>query len=64
MKLGSVIDPNIREESNLWKGFAENSITKNGSANPPSKIILPKGFPCQVDNLELTSNVPTIDFFD
>ena len=28
--LGFVVDPNTREESNLWKGFAENSITKNG----------------------------------
>jgi hypothetical protein len=28
---GHVIDPNTREESNLWAGFAENSITKNGS---------------------------------
>jgi adenine-specific DNA-methyltransferase len=50
-KLGYVIDPNTRQESNLWKGFAENSITKNGPANPPSEITLPKGFPCLAENL-------------
>lgn len=46
-KFGYVIDPNTREESNLWAGFAENSITKNGPRNPPSEILLPIGFPIQ-----------------
>jgi len=58
-----VIDPNTREESNLWKGYAENSITKNGSANPPSYIELRAGFPCKSENLELPTNVPNEDFF-
>ena len=44
-KFGYVIDPNTREESNLWSGFAENSITKNGPRNPPSEVLLPVGFP-------------------
>ena len=43
--LGHTVDPNIREESNLWKGFAENSITKNGPANPPTEVTLPGGLP-------------------
>ena len=47
MKLSYVVDPNTREKSNLWKGFAENSITKNGPGNPPSEINLPIGFPCK-----------------
>ncbi len=51
--LGHVVDPNTRENSNLWKGFAENSITKNGSGNPPSEVILPIGFPCIVDEIDL-----------
>jgi adenine-specific DNA-methyltransferase len=42
---GYVVDPNTRTESNLWSGFAENSITKNGPANPPSEVVLPAGFP-------------------
>ena len=41
----STIDPNIEETSKLFKDQIENSITKNGPANPPSKINLPVGFP-------------------
>ncbi len=59
MALGNVIDPNTREESNLWAGFAENSITKNGPGNPPSEIELPAGFPCTVEKLSLpASDIP------
>ncbi len=58
-KFGFVIDPNTREESNLWNGYAENSITKNGPKNPPSEIVLPQGFPVQVDTLRLeVSEIP------
>jgi adenine-specific DNA-methyltransferase len=61
--LGHVVDPNTREQSNLWKGFAENSITKNGPGNPPSDVDLPIGFPCLTDTLDLpTSDVPA-DFY-
>ena len=62
-RLGYVIDPNTREESNLWKGYAENSITKNGAGNPPSEVILPKGFPVKVEHLDLSRNEPKSDFF-
>lgn len=62
--LGHVVDPNTREESNLWKGFAENSITKNGPANPPSEINLPVGFPCSKENLDLPHNKPPNEFFE
>jgi DNA modification methylase len=56
---GHVVDPNTREESNLWAGFAENSITKNGPANPPSEIELPVGFPISVESIDLPpSEVP------
>ena len=41
----TVIDPNIEETSKLFNDQIENSITKNGPANPPSKITLPVGFP-------------------
>ena len=63
-RLGNVIDPNTREESNLWKGFAENSITKNGPANPPSEVELPVNFPCQTTTLDLPANKPPEAFFD
>jgi adenine-specific DNA-methyltransferase len=41
----SVIDPNIEESSKLFREEIENSITKNGPANPPSTVDLPAGFP-------------------
>lgn len=41
----SVIDPNIEEGSKLFRDQIENSITKNGPANPPSTVTLPVGFP-------------------
>jgi adenine-specific DNA-methyltransferase len=53
---GYVVDPNTRQESNLWAGIAENSITKNGAANPPSEVELPIGFPVEVDHIELPSS--------
>ncbi len=63
--LGHVVDPNTREESNLWKGFAENSITKNGSGNPPSEVELPKGFPIGTqESICLDSNTPSDEFFE
>lgn len=62
-KLGHVIDPNTRQQSNLWKGYAENSITKNGSANPPSEINLPAGFPCKVGQLDLPKSSMPEEFF-
>jgi len=58
-ELGHVVDPNTRNESNLWKGFAENSITKNGPGNPPSEVTLPAGFPCSEPSIRLApSDVP------
>ena len=53
LKVGYVVDPNTREDSNLWAGFAENSITKNGAGNPASEIELPVGFPVEAGELQL-----------
>ena len=53
IELGYVVDPNTRGESNLWKGIAENSITKNGPGNPPSVIELPRGFPTTLETMSL-----------
>jgi len=64
VSLGYVVDPNTRQESNLWKGFAENSITKNGPGNPPSEILLPIGFPVKTDTLDLDINSPSQGFYD
>lgn len=51
VKINSVVDPNIGEDSKVNRDFAENSITKNGFKNPPSIVELPKGFPCEAENL-------------
>jgi len=61
--LGYVVDPNTRKESNLWKGFAENSITKTGPGNPPSEITLLAGFPCVVSELDLDSSEVEPNYF-
>lgn len=46
----TVIDPNIEESSKLYRDEIENSITKNGPANPPSKVLLPAGFPAAFED--------------
>ena len=61
--LQHIIDPNTREESNLWKGYAENSITKNGPGNPPCVIELPKNFPCKSQELEIPKTVVNDEYF-
>jgi adenine-specific DNA-methyltransferase len=45
----AVIDPNIPETSKLFKDFIENTIVKNGPANPVGDITLPPGFPADFD---------------
>ena len=47
----NIVDPSIESDSNILNTFAENSITKNGSKNPPSVITLKKGFPCEIQTL-------------
>lgn len=43
--IGRVVDPNTREDSNLWRGVADNNINKNNPANPPAIFTIPIGFP-------------------
>jgi len=50
--IGDVIDPNTREDSNLWKGLADNNINKNNPRNPPVLVTLPAGFPSAEETLE------------
>ncbi|MBH0130556.1 site-specific DNA-methyltransferase [Salinibacterium sp. NK8237] len=51
----SVIDPNIGEDSKLYRAQIENSITKNGPANPPSEVELPVGFPANFASGQISS---------
>jgi len=50
MPAPDVIDPNIEEGSKLYNEQIENSITKNGPANPPSEVRLPIGFPATFES--------------
>jgi adenine-specific DNA-methyltransferase len=52
-RINPTIDPAVEEGSKLLRDFAENSIVKNGNANPASVIELPIGFPCEVDAIDL-----------
>lgn len=64
LKLQRIVDPNTREDSNLHRGYAENSITKNGAGNPPSIVTLPVGFPCSVEELTLAPTEVPPSFFE
>ena len=44
-----VIDPNIPKDSKLFNEFIENTIVKNGPANPIGEILLPVGFPADFE---------------
>lgn len=60
--INNIVDPNTKEDSKILRDFAENSITKNGAKNPPSEIILPKGFPCEVETLKVSVPI-NVDLF-
>ena len=45
-----VIDPSVPEKSKLFLEEIINTIVKNGPKNPVQKVILPEGFPCEVNN--------------
>lgn len=51
-----VIDPNIDETSKLFNEEIKNTITKNGPKNPPSKVILPIGFPAEIESGTIRKN--------
>ena len=51
LHMNNVVDPTTATDSKIRNSFAENSITKNGFKNPPSEILLPKGFPCESESL-------------
>lgn len=62
--VGRVIDPNTREDSNLWKGIADNNVNKNNPANPPDVIELPAGFPCAEESLSYAKKSVDDAFFE
>ncbi|MGY1458435.1 site-specific DNA-methyltransferase [Luteimonas sp. A534] len=61
-RINPTVDPSVDEGSKLLRDFAENSIIKNGSANPASAIELPIGFPCEVDTLDIPASTSAEEF--
>lgn len=45
----SIIDPNTKEDSKLFKDQIRNTIVKNGRKNPKSILKLPAGFPANFE---------------
>lgn len=43
------VDPNVPKSSKIYRPEIRNTIVKNGPKNPPSKIVIPKGFPAAFD---------------
>lgn len=62
--IGYVIDPNTREDSNLWKGLVDNNINKNSPANPPDLIELPIGFPSSEETIFYSKKILDDSFFE
>lgn len=62
IKPNNIVDPNIDESSKIQRDFAENSIIKNGAKNPPTRIKLPVGFPCEVESLNLSPSENLTEF--
>lgn len=46
----NLVDPNVDESSKLFNNKIVNTIVKNGSKNPISKVVLPIGFKANFDN--------------
>lgn len=55
-KQGSIIDPNIDDDSKLTNDKISNTIVKNGPKNPVSDILIPAGFPASFDNGTILPN--------
>lgn len=62
--VGRVVDPNTREDSNLWKGVADNNINKNNAANPPAIFTIPIGFPSKEETFFYKGKSVDQEFFE
>ena len=58
----SVIAPDIKE-GKLFKSHIINTAVKNGKANPPNIVTLPKGFPSEVNELLLPQSKVSQEFY-
>ncbi|CAH1537851.1 Type III restriction-modification system EcoP15I enzyme mod [Vibrio jasicida] len=59
----NLVDPNVDESSKLFKNKIINTIVKNGSKNPISKVVLPIGFKANFDNGVIKARNDSYPFF-
>lgn len=64
VSINDIVDPNTDKNSKILRDFAENSITKNGPKNPPSFIVLPIGFPCEIEELHIARDEKVDSFLE
>ena len=48
--LPKAIDHNITKDSKIFKQEIRNTIIKNGPKNPVCDVVIPIGFPCEIEN--------------
>ena len=57
------IDPNASDESKIYNNEIKNTVVKNGPKNPMSKLTLPIGFPCAVENMVVKSRFDAFPYY-
>ncbi|WP_257229401.1 site-specific DNA-methyltransferase [Acinetobacter sp. YH01003] len=57
------IDPSVSKDSKVYSPYILNTIVKNGSKNPISKVELPKNFPCTESELTIESRFDAYPFY-
>lgn len=57
------IDPSVSKGSKVYSPYILNTIVKNGSKNPISKVELPKNFPCTESELTIESRFDAYPFY-
>lgn len=57
------IDPSIPQTSKIFKDYIRNTLVKNGINNPMSEIVLPKGFPSSVEQLEIDKREDAFPYY-
>lgn len=59
------VNPSTKDINIELDDIIENSVVKNGEANPESQILLPKDFPCECESLHLKKeNINCIKYLD
>jgi Adenine specific DNA methylase Mod len=57
------IDVTVDSNSKIFKEEIRNTVVKNGHKNPPSKILLKKGFPCEIKDMIIKERYDSYPFY-